>query len=77
MSFDYIIKHLYTEEDVLRALEAIANSTSIRQARLDSRVPRTTLQDRTYGHKSHKEAAIPLQKLTPVQEKCLTQWILV
>jgi len=53
------MKPSFTEEDIIRALEAVTNGVSIRQAWRDFRVPRTTLQDRIYGHKSHQEAAIP------------------
>ena len=71
------MKRSYTEYNVIQALDAIANNVSIRRASLDWGVPRATLQNRLYGHESHQEAAIPLQKLSPVQEKCLTDWVLV
>ena len=65
------MKLTYTEEDIMRALEAIANGVSIRQAWRNYGVPRSTLQDRLYGNKSHREAAIPQQKLSAVQKKRL------
>ena len=71
------MKRLYTEYDVMQALESITNSVSIRNASLNWGVPRSTLQDRIYGHVSHQEAAIPLQRLAPVQEQRFTSWILV
>ncbi|KAF4630035.1 hypothetical protein G7Y89_g8107 [Cudoniella acicularis] len=69
-----IRENKYTEEYVMRALEEIANGVSIRKASLDYGVPRTILQSRLYGHESHREAAAPLQRLTPTQEKRLTDW---
>jgi hypothetical protein len=70
------MKRRYTE-DVMRALEAITNRVSMRRASLDYRVPRSILQDRINSHTSYQETAIPFQKLAPVQEKRLTDWVLV
>ena len=67
------MKSKYTKEDVMRALDAIANGISIRQAQRDYGIPRSTLQSRLYGHKSHQEAAISQQRLSEVQEKRLTK----
>ncbi|KAF4626580.1 hypothetical protein G7Y89_g11576 [Cudoniella acicularis] len=61
------MRNQYTEEDVIRALEDVANGKSIRKASLDYGVLRTTLQSRLYGHESHREAATPLQKLALLQ----------
>ncbi|KAK8012005.1 hypothetical protein PG989_000265 [Apiospora arundinis] len=39
-------------------------------------VPKTTLIDRLSGRESSREAAISQQRLSPVQEKHLTDWVL-
>ena len=33
--------------------------------------------DRMNGHLSYSEAKAPFQRLSPVQEQCLTDWVLV
>jgi hypothetical protein len=71
------MKPLYTEEDVQRALDDIANGKSVRKASLDWGVPRSTLMDRINGRVSYSEAKAPFQRLLPVQEQCLTDWVLV
>jgi hypothetical protein len=72
-----MMKTSYTEEDVMRACEAVLHGVSYRRAHLDYWVPKTTIRDRIYGTKSHQEAAISSQRLAPVQEKRLTEWVLV
>ncbi len=67
----------YTEEDVQRALADVAKGRSVRKAGLDWGVPRGTLQDRIHGRVSRKEASEPSQRLSPVQEQRLTDWVLV
>lgn len=71
------MKHQYTEEDVMRALDAIGNGASTRKASLEWGVPRSTLQDRIRGHDNRQIGATHLQKLAPVQEKRLTDWVLI
>ncbi|KAF7889298.1 uncharacterized protein EAF01_010031 [Botrytis porri] len=71
------MKNRYTEEDIAEALRAITNGASIRRASLDYGVPRTTLHDRIYGGVSHQKGAQILQKLSPIQENRLAEWILV
>jgi Tc5 transposase DNA-binding domain/helix-turn-helix, Psq domain len=71
------MKSKYTEDDIQYALNDIKNRVSVRQAGIKWGIPRSTLQDRTYGHLSHSEAAQPSQKLSQVQEERLTNWILV
>jgi hypothetical protein len=71
------MKRLYTEEDVQRALEDIANGKSVRRASLDWGPPRGTLERRIKGHVSRSEGAAPLQRLSPIQEQRLTDWVLV
>jgi hypothetical protein len=67
------MKSRYTSENVMLALEAIANSISEQKASLDYRVLRTTILSRIDSHTPHQE----IQKLAPVQEKRLIEWILV
>lgn len=49
----------------------------MRKAYLDWGVPRSTLQNRINGRVSSKEAYEPFQRLSPVQEQRLTDWVLV
>ena len=51
------MKHTYTEYDVMRALDAMANGQSERKAALEWGVPRATLQGRVYHHTTYQEAA--------------------
>jgi len=71
------MKPSYTEDDIQRALAEVAKGRSVRKACLDWGVPRGTLQDRIKGRVSLKEAHEPFQRLSPVQEQRLTDWILV
>ena len=68
---------LYTEEDVQFALNDIANGKSVRKASLDWGVPRPTLTARIQGAVSRIEANAYNQRLSPVQEQRLTNWVLV
>ena len=72
-----MMKPSYTEDDVQRALQEIAEGKSVRKAHLDWGVPRSTLQDRIDGRVSQKEAQEPYQRLSMVQEQRLTDWVLV
>ncbi|KAH8650862.1 hypothetical protein BGZ60DRAFT_534049 [Tricladium varicosporioides] len=72
-----IMKREYTEEDVMRALEAITSGASTSWASKNYGVPRSTLQERLKGRQSYQEAASYLQKLSLVQEQGLTDWVLV
>ena len=71
------MKPTYTEEDVQRALNAVANGMSQRKAGLEFGVPRATLQHRVNGHISRQEAHIPQQRLSMVQEQRLVEWVLI
>jgi len=59
-----------------RALDAVIKGVSVRKAHKDYGVPRSTIQNRTYGHVSMKEAKEPYQRLSSVQEQRLTDWVL-
>ena len=49
----------------------------MRKASLDWGPPRGTLEGRIKGHVSRSEGAAPLQRLSPIQEQRLTDWVLV
>ena len=69
--------HAYTEADVQKALNVIANGMSQKKAGLEYGVPRSTLQNRIKGHISREEAHVPQQRLSTVQEERLAKWVLV
>ena len=70
------MKSTYTEEDVQRALDAVANGMSRLKASQEHGVPRSTIRNRINGHISRIEAHEPQQRLSLVQEQRLTDWIL-
>ncbi len=70
------MKSNYTEEDFQQALNTVANRGSVRKAERDYGIPRSTLQNRIYSHVSMKEAKEYYQRLSPVQEQHLTDWVL-
>ena len=49
----------------------------MRRASLDWGPPRGTLEGRIKGHVSRSEGAAPLQRLSPIQEQRLIDWVLV
>ena len=71
------MKPQYTKDDVQYALRDIANSKSERKASLDWGIRRSTLQQRIAGRVSRLEAYEYEQRLSPVQEQRLTDWVLV
>jgi hypothetical protein len=71
------MKPSYTEDDVQYALRDIANGKSVRKASLDWGVTRGTLQQRILGRLPRVEAHAHQQRLAPVQEQRLTDWVLV
>ena len=71
------MKRSYTENDIQYILDDIANRKSVRKASLEWGPLRSTLMDRINSHVSRSEGTAPLQKLAPVQEQRLTDWILV
>ncbi len=66
----------YTEYDIMRALDEVANGTSLRRAALKWGVPRSTLQGRLKNPHTRQEAASYLQRLPTVIEDRLTEWVL-
>ncbi|KAL0940515.1 transposase [Colletotrichum truncatum] len=65
----------YTEDDLLKALEAVTSGCSIKKAAHDKGIPRTTLQNRIRGHQTRGVAFAGLQRLSPTQESHLAEWI--
>jgi 4-hydroxybenzoate polyprenyltransferase len=66
----------YTEYDLGQAIIDVTKGQSLRKTARHWGVPLTTLHSRLHGQESRSEAAIPKQRLSPAQEKRLTQWIL-
>ncbi|KJR88888.1 uncharacterized protein SPSK_08096 [Sporothrix schenckii 1099-18] len=67
----------YTEDDVKRALLAIENGASVRQAAKQNKVPFSTLKGRRKGALPASDAFESHQKLSIEQEKHLCGWIIV
>ncbi|ESZ92697.1 transposase [Sclerotinia borealis F-4128] len=72
-----MISKLHIEDDIAAALNAIVNGVSMRKAALDYGIPRTTLYNRINGRVSHQKSHQTMQKIAPIQEKRLVEWILV
>ncbi len=51
-----MVKPIYTEEDIQRALNAVANGVFQKKAGLEYGVPRSTTQDRINGKLPRTEA---------------------
>ncbi|KAL2113574.1 hypothetical protein VUR80DRAFT_3501 [Thermomyces stellatus] len=66
----------YTENALQNALIEVSNGTPIQRAARRWGVPRTTLQNRKYGHNPRSIAHAPQQRLSPEQEKALAHWVL-
>ncbi|KAK8869161.1 transposase [Apiospora arundinis] len=67
---------LYTEDDISAAIKDVAGGKSIHKAALYWGIPRSTLISRLHGRQSRRESKSTYQKLSPVQEKHLADWIL-
>ncbi|KAK8007228.1 hypothetical protein PG989_001218 [Apiospora arundinis] len=67
---------LYTEDDIPAAIKDVAGGKSIHKAALYWGIPRSTLISRLHGRQSRRESKSTYQKLSPVQEKHLADWIL-
>lgn len=67
----------YNESDIQNALVDINNGMSVAEAGRKWGVPRTTLSGRKNCHyESHSQGAAHLQKVSPIQEAMLANWIL-
>ena len=67
----------YTENEINQALESIANSQSIRKASVEWGIPRATLYNCIQGTQSRAIVSSTQQKLSPMQESNLVEWIQV
>jgi hypothetical protein len=68
--------HEWTEKDMERALQMVADGISVRRAALVNGISRSTLQGRLDGSTSRRIAQKPRQKLSEIQERQLRNWIL-
>ncbi|KAK1470100.1 transposase, partial [Colletotrichum tamarilloi] len=55
----------YTENEVIRTLEAIRGGTSVKRASIEFGVPRTTLRNRRRGQQARAIAFADQQRLPP------------
>src|SRR6266699_2818066 len=67
----------YTENAFTAALNAVDRGDPIRRVARDYGIPRTTLQHRLTGRQPKTTAHTFQQKLSPVQESRLAEWIRV
>src|SRR6266699_2669483 len=67
----------YTENALTAALNAVDRGDPIRRVARDYGIPRTTLQHRLTGRQPKTTAHTFQQKLSPVQESRLAEWIRV
>ena len=68
---------LYNESNISAALVAIENGTSIRKASKIWCVPPSTLRNRISGQLPRQEAFHAWQRLSPIQETLLADWVLL
>ena len=66
----------YTEQDLLAALNNVRNGKSLKLASREWGVPFSTLRDRNQGSENHTFAAESQQRLSKIQEKHLSTWVL-
>jgi hypothetical protein len=67
----------YQESSVRAAIQAIQTGTSVKRASEDYGIPRSTLRDRLQGKEPRSTAHAFQQKLSPIQETQLVDWILI
>src|ERR1700761_759439 len=67
----------YTENALADAIDAVSNGVSVRRAARDWAIPEATLRHRRAGRKPRIDAHTFEQKLSPVQETRLADWIRV
>jgi lambda repressor-like predicted transcriptional regulator len=69
------MKSNYTEYDVIRALDDIANGKHIRKVSREWGVPYSTLRSRLNNPNTRNEGASYLQRLPKLLEDRLTDWV--
>src|SRR6266699_61634 len=67
----------YTENTLAAAIDAVNAGTPLRRAARDYGIPLTTLHHRLGGRQSKPIAHTFQQKLSPVQESRLAEWICI
>ena len=65
----------YTENALTAAIDAVNAGTPVKRAAHDYGIPLTTLRHRLAGRQSKITAHTFQQKLSPVQESRLAEWI--
>ena len=65
----------YTENALAAAINAVNTGTPLRRAARDYSIPETTLRYRRAGRQSRTDAHASEQKLSPIQESRLAEWI--
>src|SRR6266699_309799 len=68
---------LYIEDTLAAALNAVNSGTPLRRAVRDFGIPLATLHDRRVGQQSKTTAHMSQQKLSPIQESRLAEWICI
>src|SRR3981081_1681147 len=66
----------YTEQDLLVAFDNVRNGKSLRLASREWGIPLSTLQNCNYGREQHAFASESQQRLSKIQEKHLSTWVL-
>ena len=66
---------LYTEDTLAAALNAVNSGTPLRRAAYDFGIPLATLHDHRASRQSKTTAHMSQQKLSPIQESRLAEWI--
>src|SRR6266699_5614856 len=67
----------YTENALTAAIDAVNAGTPVKCAAYDYGIPRTTLQHRLAGRQPKTTAHTSQQKLSPIQENRLAEWICI
>ncbi|KAF6829802.1 transposase, partial [Colletotrichum plurivorum] len=66
----------YTEDDIIAAIAHVRGGKSRREASRICKVPESTLRARMKGAKPHAVTRAGLQRLSPVQETHLANWVI-
>jgi hypothetical protein len=69
--------HEWTEKDMERALQMVADGVSLRKAVAENGISKTTLLSRVNGAATPREAQKTRQKLSDIQERQLRDWIVI
>lgn len=69
-------RKLWTEENMLAAIEAVKDGESVRKAAMDFNVPKSTLGDRVSGRTEHGKKSGPEQILALEDEKKLAAYLI-